>query len=69
MVKSQPERGCAFWNREPGSDDEPLSTEQMRETWKHLAWPAGAPSGRRGYCTPDIGFAAPQVFGRDQGTG
>jgi hypothetical protein len=40
MVKSQPERGCAFWDSEPGSDDEPLSTEQMRETWKHLAWPA-----------------------------
>lgn len=24
-VVGQPEYGCAFWTREPGSDDEPLS--------------------------------------------
>lgn len=34
-----PEYGCAFWERDPGSDDEPLSPQQMATAWRHLRWP------------------------------
>jgi hypothetical protein len=44
-VTAVPERGCAFWEREPGADDVPLSREQMRASWAWVKWPE--PSIRR----------------------
>lgn len=32
MVRAQPELGCAFWEREPGSDDDlPVGADQGNE--------------------------------------
>jgi hypothetical protein len=38
-VTATPERGCAFWKREVGADDVPITAQQMRATWGHLKWP------------------------------
>lgn len=39
-VRSSPAHGCCCWEREPGSDDEPLTKALMTELWRSVAWPA-----------------------------
>jgi hypothetical protein len=46
-VQATPERGCAFWEREAGADDETLSLQEMRATWGWLKWPEPSIRGIR----------------------
>jgi len=35
ILRAQPERGCAFWQREPGSDDDlPVGADQGNEAFR-----------------------------------
>jgi len=38
-VRATPETGCSGWEREPGADDEPLTTALMCAAWQHVKWP------------------------------
>lgn len=52
--RSTPENGCCHWMREPGSDDEVLTAEQMEEASTHLAsrWPPPSLGRREAFSTP-----------------